>query len=986
MDNKSLTTLKRVIFPKRRAATPGGEPLISQMLNRVLRWRLLEKIKFSTFNFQLSILLSLFPLAARAQYYDWGQDPASTKWRTIKTPEIKYIFPEDYERQAVRTMHYMDTIRPFIAYGFRRGAMKRTPLIMHTRNFQSNGIVMLAPRRIELITTPDNNVFAFPWLKQLAAHEYRHAVQYNNLNQGLIRPLTWLLGEQGTMVGLAFMPVWAMEGDAVMAETQMASFGRGLQPSFSMEYRAMLLEGPRPKRLDTWFSGSFRRHMPDHYQLGYQIMSWSWERYGENILDKTSWFTSRNAWMLFPFSIALKKYYGTSTGQMLTEAFDELEKYWRSLPQEDNSAEIIETPLTSYTTYSSPRAVEGGIVVLKEDLDRTSRLVFVGSMEPPGVAATRSGLQASLTHNETLLCRTGIVNSPLTVLGSSIYWTEIRPSTFWEQKSGSVLCSYDMATGRQKVHNEHRNILYPTAAGDSLAWVEYHPEGYYSIGGHALPDTISVHGLAAEGGKLYFIALGDNGMLIGSVGDTIEQATQPSRITISNLTAGGGSLYFNSIASGKDEVHRLDLATGKEYKVTTSRYGSFAGTPSADGLVLTTYTPDGYLLAKQETLGGEEVPYSELPKNILNPGRAAWKVPNLDGVTVRESTSRPVKKYRRGLNLFNFHSWAPAYFEPDKLVGEALFDPMVGVTAMSQNNLNSAYTELGYGHTGAYSTAHAKFKYLGWAPKIEMEARWANIPQAIYGFPWRMPDRADHLEISGFAYLPLILSSGATTRLLTPTLQWDHSNTRIYDPDGVHYTNGIDRLTTGIRYSAAWRTAHRDFAPRWGYGARISHTTEPFNDDFGKLWSFSGHAYLPGFGPHHSLRLRGALQEQRSKRYVFRLKELFPRGADYNAVSPGNYRAASVDYALPLAYPDTGINSLLYVRRVRLAAGFDYAWFKSMEPTAQWQSVWSYGADLTLDIAPLRLPQNTGSTLTFSVRKPSDRNGLWIGTGVSLPI
>ncbi len=805
-----------------------------------------------------------------------------------------------------------------------------------------------------------------------------------------------------------------MEGDAVIAETQMSSFGRGLQPSFSMEYRAMLLEGDRPKVLDTWFSGSFRRHMPDHYRLGYQIMSWSWGRYGENILDKTSRFTSRNPWMLFPFAIALKKFYGTSTGLMLTEAFDDLEKHWRSLPLEDNSAEIIETPITSYTTYTSPRAVNGGIVALKEDLDKTPRLVLIeermqaqsghnaiSERRAKGLSPKKSNSAPPLGahYTERALCRTGIVNSPLAVLGNRIYWTETRRSTFWDQKTGSVLCSYNMATGHKRTHGKHRNVLYPTAAGDSLAWVEYHPEGFYSIGNRKLPDTIFVHGLAYDSGKLYFIALGDSGMWIGASGDSIEQVTKPSRVTISSLTAGDGVLYFNSIASGKDEIHKLDLATGKEYRITTSRYGSFSGAPifdmagSSTGIVATTYTPDGYMLSKQEIPANaslDKVSYSNLPRNILNPVHVDWEVPNLDDITVAETTVRSVKKYRRGFNLFNFHSWAPAYFEPDELMGEAQFNPRIGLTAMSQNNLNSAYTELGYGYTGRHSVAHAKFKYLGWAPKIEFDLRWADTPQLIYGRPINPREIQDHLEFKTHAYLPFTLSSGAMTHILTPMVQWSYINERLYEDDSINYETGTNQFTAGIQYSANRLMAYRDFAPRFGYSVRVHHTRDLLNDDFGRLWRAMGHVRLPGIGSHHSLLLSGAWQQQKTKMYIFRAKELFPRGADYDAVYPEHYRAASVNYALPLAYPDGGINSLLYVRRIRLSAGFDYAYYKNFrtpyEISPRWQSVWSYGADLTFDISPLRLPQNTSSTITLSIYKPSDKNRLWGGFTLSLPI
>ncbi len=957
------------------------------------------------------LIFLLLPAVAHAQYYDWGQDPASTKWRTIETRDLRYIFPKDYGRQAVRTMHYLDTIRPHISFGFRHGPMRRTPLVMHTRNFQSNGIVMLAPRRIELITTPGVDQFAFPWLKQLAAHEYRHAVQYNNLNRGMIRPLMWLLGQQGEFVGLAFLPVWAMEGDAVMAETQMSSFGRGLQPSFSIEYRAMIMEGPRPKRIDTWFSGSYRHFMPDHYQLGYQIMSWAWGRYGENVLDKTSWFASRNPWMICPFTIALKKYYGITTGRMFTESFAALEEYWRSMPLEDNSAQIIETPRTSHTIYTSPRAVNGGIVALKEDLDNIARLVMV-----------KDG-------REQVLCRTGIVNSPLALLGSTVYWTEMRQSAVWEQKVGSVLCSYDLEAGLKNIHREHSNVLFPTAMRDELAWVEYDPAGSYTIkeGGQGninnisarhprewpIADSISVHGLAYEGksGNFYFIALNDAGMWIGETdssdsaqyasqsADNIRQLTQPSRTTISNLTAGDGKLWFNSIASGKDEAHMFDLATGREYRITTSRYGSFAPSPTDDGIVLTTYTPEGYLLSRQDSLTLHEVEHAELPQNTLNPIYADWDVPNLDHIKVADTTSRPVKKYRRGLHLFNFHSWAPAYFEPEELSSETRLNIQVGAVAMSQNAINSAYTELGYGHTGRHSIAHAKFRYMGWAPKIELQARWADIPQLVYGrmttndpLPERLSDR---WELSAFVYLPLTLSSGSHLRTLTPNVKWIYHNASLFEPgdnnaDKGTYNTGMNQLSLGIQYSDKRRMAHRNIAPRLGYTARVGYTSNPLNDEFGRLWSASAHLWLPGIGRHHSLHIGGAWQYQNPRKYTYGLKDLFPRGADYNAVRPARYYATSANYALPVAYPDGGINSLLYVRRIRLSLGFDWARMRNMSRYLDvvpmpWQDVWSYGGELSFDMAPLRLPATTEATFTMGIFKPSDSRDVSFSMGFAMP-
>lgn len=982
--------------------------------------------------------------AARAQYYDWGQDPATTRWRIIKTRDFRYIFPDTYGKNAVRIMHYMDTVRPQIAYGFTHGPLKRIPVIMHTRNFNPNGIMMLAPKRMELIVTPDAQQFAFPALKQLSVHEYRHAVQYNNLNQGVIKVLSRLLGQQGMMVGLAFMPAWAMEGDAVLAETQMSTFGRGLQPSFSIEYRAMALEGKWDRfPMDKFFCGSFKDYMPNHYQLGYQILSWADDHYGENILDKTSRFSARNPYMIASFALALEKYYGTRQKKLFNESFAAMAAYWRTLPLEDDTARIIETPVTSYTTYAYARFCEyfpdddpgPRIIALKSDLDRTYRLVAVNPE----------------TGEERMLCRTGYVNSPLSVGEGHVFWTEYRQSTFWAQRVNSQLCSYDMATGRRRTHPEYRNVLFPlivpSRPGEqsltALAAVEYSIDGTYTIKKYrgsgipgtgfadpastgepagevtarkqapyalsaeewSLPDTISVHGLAYEksSDKLYFIGLSDGGMWIGSVEEGREgfrPVTRPGYTTVANLTVGDGVLYFNSIGSGKDEVHMYDLAAGKEYRVTTSRYGSFSPSEMSGfahgrdaGVAMTTYTSGGYLLSRQQVdrRALVEVPYAKVPQNVVNPPRRKWPVMNMDDVTVGDTTRREVRKYRKGLNLFNFHSWAPVSYEPDRIMSESQFDIMLGVTVMSQNNLNSAYTAFSYGWTGSNNVLRGKFNYSGWAPKLELEARWSDEKQHV-ARPSDVdppPKPGDCIELTGRVYVPFLLSSGANFRTLFPSVEYQYNNAKFYDYGKEDFTTGLHKVIFGLQYSENRRMAYRDFLPRFGYAARVNYAVDPFNDEFGKLWSAYGRLYLPGLAQHHSLMLRGAYQFQKDGTYAFRQKEIFPRGADWDAVAPRRYAAVSVDYQFPVWCPDGGINSLIYFRRIRINPGADFARFKNYwtrDRGAKWHNLWSYGGDIVFDIAPLRLPSNTSMTVTISIRKPGDSKNIWAGFSLSMPI
>lgn len=360
------------------------------------------------------------------------------KWSAIRTPDVRMIYPDTASGLAARTLHYIRSVQPSIGYGFRHGPM-RIPFVMHPENFQSNGLVMYLPKRVEFLSSPAIDSYSMPWYKQLVAHEYRHAVQYNNLDRGLIRVLSRLLGQQGSTVGLLFMPLWALEGDAVMSETMMSSYGRGLQPSFTMAYRAMGRVGrnrrdTRDRRnTDKWFCGSYRDYIPDHYELGYQLCSYAYDRYGENVWDKVAWYGSRNPYVILTTHAALRKYYRTSVGELFRETFDDLERFWDSLPESGDSASTL-TPLPegNHTTYQWPLPLgDTAVLALKTDFDRSTRFVRIDRR----------------TGRERTVCRTGMVSTrptmaaaacggPNTAVRCSSNSGSIRSSVTWTSPTG----------------------------------------------------------------------------------------------------------------------------------------------------------------------------------------------------------------------------------------------------------------------------------------------------------------------------------------------------------------------------------------------------------------------------------------------------------------------------------------------------------------------------------------------------------------------
>ena len=960
------------------------------------------------------LLTALWLLAAvpqaRAQYYNTGQSPASLRWKSIGNDSLQVVFPDGFGKQAHRTLFYMDTVRSRISYGYPLPPLK-TPVMMTTENFFSNGLAMMAPRRIEMGGIPAIDTYSEPWLKQPATHEYRHMVQFGNVNRSTVKVFGYLFGQQAPLLATGLLPFWFIEGDAVMAETQMSSFGRGLQPSFTMHYRALGDEILRSRNPDKWFCGSYKDYVPSHYELGFQLVSYADRRYDEYIGASITRYTSDYPILIFTTQLALNKYYGTSTRQLFRETFSSLNELWDSLPDTGNSPRVVSPPVKIYTTYSHPLYVnDSTLLVLKEDYDRASRFVEID---------LHSG-------QERTVCYTGPVSTRPVFRNGTVVWTEYRQSTVWEQKVDSRLCVMQYGDDRYRQEASFGDgVLYPVLTDDGdLAFVRYHYDGHYSVELHSrergtlrthFDESVSLHGLAWDDLTqcFYYIALSDDGMSIGGVDFSGLKGrrfpvTSPAYVTVNNLSAGDGMLYFNSIYSGKDEAHTIDLSTGRQYRISESRYGSFAPSPSPGGefVALTTYERDGYKTALQEVEYWEEVEWTPVPRNVVNAPLKPWDVPVVDDVVFTEEElnasmeKHPAERYSKAGHLFNLHSWAPLYYSPDRLMENSTLDAQFGATLISQNLLGTTEASLGYGYTlDGHSTVRGRFAYYGWAPKIEVTALWSDHPHQTINTAsspfYTSYYKGNSFDLSVRAYLPLLLSSGYRIRSLVPTLQFNLDNTEIITPEGQ--SNRASLVLASVQYNEYVRKARLDLQPRWGYTLRASTVSNPFSKLFATAWSVYGRVYTPGLFLHHGLTLAAAYQRTTDVFPMINVIDFQPRG--YDQIATTSYFAASADYLFPVAYPDWGVSGVFFLKRISLDLSFQYArylepeYFIDLTGTAGNglqkrgvpRHIYTFGGAVSLDIAPFRMPAESTCTLTVGVYKPRDKK-VFVTCGFSVPL
>jgi hypothetical protein len=427
---------------------------------------------------------------------------------------------------------------------------------------------------------------------------------------------------------------------------------------------------------------------------------------------------------------------------------------------------------------------------------------------------------------------------------------------------------------------------------------------------------------------------------------------------------------------------------------------------------------------------------SRLPKNVVNPSRKQWNVINIDTVhfegkameqTINDHKSR---RYSKFSHLFNIHSWAPASYNPFELTEEGKFDFNLGVTLITQNLLSSADGYVSWGWNAKEGHFYkGSLRYYGLGVNLAVSGSYGGTQQLYTVYTYEkdengkynivFPDEPKldkYYNIQASVSLPLYFQCGYITRYLGINASWNYTNGlvvktneikiengRVTNLAKIGYKEGLHLLQFGIGFQNSVRLAHKDFLPRLGQTISFNYAFNPANSDFGRLVSLYGKLYLPGFAAHNSLSL--ALLYQTSlggfdskllaSNLSFNSARLLPRGFYTAEVSNSNYFAASLNYQLPICYPEGGIPSILYFKRIRLNVGVDYASFDNpyfaeypdgtLELLNRRKHLISYGGDITFDVNLFRMPAAATTAVTVSIYKPHGKKGLYVSAGVGLP-
>jgi len=933
--------------------------------------------KITNYIFILFLYQAFFFGGARAQFYSAGQDPASVKWMQIQTDNFQVIFPQGYEEKAKYITDLLQWSYNNVSQSLEHQPRK-VSVIVHTHTTVSNGFVSWAPRRIELYATPPSDNDFHHWMERLVVHEFRHIVQIDKLNQGLTRLLGIIFGEMGTGAVVGHIPLWFMEGDAVVTETVFTRAGRGRLPVFEQGLRAQVLNQGIHSYSKARF-GSYKDHVPNYYELGYQLVAAARVKFGTNIYSPVIDNIARRPWSLFPFSGEVRRQFGYSQTQHYKRTFGLLDSLWRDQYRNHSytQSETINPTTKLFTSYLYPQWInDSTLVALKKGLDDIQAVIKTDQL-----------------GNETILFKPGnVYPNSFHAREDKIVWSQLRPDPRWEHRNYAEIFTYNLLTGQQNRISHKGKFFSPALSPDSkkVAAVEVNHETLYSlvildaetgveIWRFSYPenDFIMQPAWHKTGDKIVVAALNDQGKRLDEILLETKSLTTKLQVDTADISTPvyiGNDILFHGSWSGIDNLYILMDGDKEPLLFVSSEYGAVnpSVNPSSNILAYSDYTDMGYQLKTLDLQKGENIPLS----SVSNHSVAFYKTleKQEEGVAEPQQVERntyTVKRYSRLANLFHLHSWFPAYLDIDNI------EVNPGVSLLFQNKLSTSFAQLGYSwdlntETGKYA---ASYTYNGWYPVMELTAETGN--RRLYytaddeerNFLWRqnalnlgisVPLRSQYNEY--FIGINPQISFGftqATQSSQTPDSIFAGNNSYVSLKETNFFTQGYSIYAYNQRSSV-----ERDIYPRFAQTFSFQYRHTPWRGaDMGSLLALRGMVFLPGLVRHHGIRLSAALQrkqpgennrEQGTYSILFNFNDAFayPRGMVHQ--NHQNINILTADYVLPLWYPDLSIPHLVYIKRLRANIFYDFAnaqqYPTEQNPSGVEETLYSYGIGLTSDM------------------------------------
>jgi hypothetical protein len=889
----------------------------------------------------LIIFSSLITHHSFAQIF--GGNPPALKWRQIKTDSARIIFPAGLDSQAQRiasVVHYLAAHKP-IPLG---NELHRINIVMQNQTTIANGYVALGPYRSEFLLTPDMNNFeegSLPWVDQLAVHEYRHVMQYNNFRNGLSKVMFDLFGQDGLDLAInASIPNWFYEGDAVYNETILTNQGRGRLPLFMNAYPSLW----RAEKNYSWMklrNGSYKNYVPNHYYLGYLLVNYGREKYGTDFWTKVTHDASAFKSLFYPFQHAIKKYSGVDYKTFYEQAFE----YYKDLLQTRLSSDMQMNGASQGTINQGTGAGPKNVFPVNEKY--VISYYFPYSIGQDSLLYLRSSYRQRPAFyikddngERRLKVRDISIDEQFSYRNGKIVYAAYETDPRWGWKDYGVIKLLDVKTGQQQTITHKTKYFTPDISPDGthIAAVQVSTDG-----------KCELHILDAASGKILktirssdvilytdpkfiddnsivtAIRLRDGKMSLAMVdissGRTI-RLTNPSFNVLGYPSVQDGKIFFTASYFGNDDVFALRLNDRKIFRVSNGPLGNYFVNAANGKITWSAFTAEGYQLqqADEKNILWKEI--DTTASETLQPPLPVSHSGEFHDILQDKILNRnfSTSKYSKATGLLNFHSWRPYYQDPE-----------FTFSLYGQNVLNTLQTELYYLYNRDDKTNSVGFSgvYGAWFPYLNVGTQYTFDQQSVTGnriHQWGQLDSRVGLSI------PLSWTKGQffSNFNIGTNYVWRNEYNKGFYKDSLG-TVSFSYLNHYLSWSQQVQQAMQHIYPIFGYAISLNdrHAITKYT---GYQFIANAAVYLPGLLSTHSLVLTGAFQQRDTlNQLVF--SNLFPYSRGYNEFYFSRMWRASANYHFPIIYPDWGFGNILYLQRVRGNLFYDFTKVYSNDKT-----------------------------------------------------
>jgi len=873
----------------------------------------------------------------------FGGNRPSTQWYQLKTDSLRVIFSKEMEGQArdiIKSSHW------FLQHENSLGKKyKLLDIILQNRTTIANGYVGLAPRRSEFFMMPElSNIelTSLPWHIQLSVHEIRHLSQFNNFNKGIARGMGVFLGEQGQALGMnAIIPDWFWEGDAIMQETKLTGQGRGRLPYFFNGYRSLWM-GNKNYSFQKLRNGSLRHYIPDHYQLGYLLIQYGENRYGNDFWKKVTHRALNIQSPVYSFQQSIKKESRLSYRAFLQEAFQSYRDSFHITGSNESEKGLLTKPEhNNVISYEYPYEMEDGYILAL----RTSYRNI-----PQWVILDRQGqiqkLRVKDISQQTYYSyRNGLVAYAAYETHPRWGWENYSVIKLWDMNTDSVTALTHKTRFFQPDISPDKNSIVAVHSGtdmkSSLAFIDIQNKATRYLDNPS-QYTFTYPRFASDGASVIAAVRNSKGEMgiidINLQNNKADTLLGFRNIPIAYLYVNREKVFFSAPDRDRDALFMLNKETKELVQLKNLPNGVYqiSYQENSDRVLWVTQNVNGFHIGIDTLSTLQLVQRNQLPSlDLLYASNKSFRN-YLDIQNSVPDRTEKIKRYRNAAHLLNPHSWRPVVYEPD-----------YGLQIFSDNVLNNFRGDASYSYNrneGSH-TAGINLTYGGFYPQFYsgISNTWNRqfIFNADTTFQWN-----ESSWKAGFS-VPLTFVPGTTIHRLefNSSVQFDQ----------IRYTGMAAKLlenenfpfqTTSFSWVHQSQQARQQIFPNWVQSFRAQYRNTLAGERGNQLLLNAG-LYFPGFFRNHHIVLFGSLQSRDTLRGIL-FSNNFPFARGYNAVNFPRVIRWSLNYHFPLLYPDIGVGHLIYLLRVRTNIFYDYTRGRSLR-TGRLFPLRSAGAELFFD-------------------------------------